>query len=329
MLPSPLLALLPLLAAASTLAGSPALYKPAGAQAFDFWYAKSGATYFAYYLQRPDGSRNGATSVGLATSTDLVRWIEAGEILRADPRAAWCNDRIATGSTWRGRERWQMLITAHGGTGGNVGLAESEDLRTWRLTGPAQILYRDHLVPEHPYWQSRGLKAGDTLAYRIAADPYVLPDPIDGWHYMIANCVVTGRPVNERGCVGLLRSQDGRVWEDCGIISLMLDYDRPETPQLWQHGSRWYLYFGGARENERHCRHNRIFTAESMRGPFAPPPLSELKLPDGQWFYIAKVIRDPQGNDVLLAAIGGSSMSLPYAVTYGADGSLTLRKNEP
>jgi hypothetical protein len=313
------------LATIAVHAAEPELYKPTGHKAFDFWYARSGETYHAFYLQRPDNSSGGHnTSVGSATSVDLVHWTEVGELLRADPKAGWCNQCIATGSTWRGTNRWQMLFTAHGGSGGNVGLAESNDLKKWTMIGPVRIDYRNHTVPNDPYWQRCGLKAGESLAYRIAADPYVLPEPIDGWHYMIANCTVVGRSINQRGCIGLMRSHDGRTWEDCGIISLMLDYDRPETPQLWQHGERWYLYFGGAREGKQLCRHNRIYTARSMRGPFEPPRQSEIKLPDGRWFYIAKVLCDPQGRDVLLAAIGGASMSWPYPVTYEADGSLTL-----
>ena len=313
------------LAAMTASAAEPSLYKPHGQKAFDFWYAKSGETYHAFYLQRPDGAGQGSnTSVGSATSHDLAHWTEVGEVLRADPKAGWCNQRIATGSTWRGKERWQMLFTAHGGSGGNVGLAESDDLKKWTMIGPARIDYRNHVVPDDPYWQRCGLKPGETIAYRIAADPYVLPQTLDGWHYMVANCTVVGRPINQRGCIGLMRSHDGQIWEDCGIISLMLDYDRPETPQLWQHGERWYLYFGGAREEKQFCRHNRIYTARSMRGPFEPPPRSEVKLPDGRGFYIAKVLTDPQGRDMLLAAIGGASMSRPYPIIYEDDGSLTL-----
>jgi len=320
-----LVALLLVLTSAAS-AAEPALYKPQGHRAWDFWYAHSGDTYYAYYLQRPDGTGHETpSSVGLATSRDLVHWTEVGEVLRADPQAAWCNQRIATGSTWRGPERWQMLVTAHGGPGGNVGLAESDDLRKWTLRGPARIDYHDHVVPEDPYWQQAGLQAGQKIAQRIAADPYVLPDPIDGWHYMIANCIVVDRPLNRRGCIGLFRSRDGRTWDDCGIIALMLDYDRPETPQLWQHGDRWYLYFGGAREQDELCRHNRLYVARSLRGPFTPPPNSEIKLPDKPGFYyIAKVLADPQGRDVLLVTIKGTYQSRPYPVTYEADGSLTL-----
>ena len=306
-------------------AAEPELYKPQGQRAHDFWYVKSPEVYHAFYLQRPDAAdRRSPTSVGSATSRDLTHWTEVGEILRADPNAGWCNERIATGSTWRGPQHWQMLFTAHGGAGGNVGLAESDDLTKWSVVGPVHIDYRSHLVPADPYWQRAGLRSGTAIAYHIAADPYVLPEPLDGWYYMVANCTVVGRPPNRRGCIGLLRSRDGRTWEDCGIISLVLDYDRPETPQLWRHGERWYLYFGGAREGKELCRHNRIYTARSMYGMFVPPPRSEIKLPDGRRFYIAKVLADPQGCDVLLAAIGGASMSRPYPVTYEADGSLTL-----
>lgn len=315
-----------LIAATAAMAAEPELYKPQGQKAHDFWYARSGDTYYAFYLQRPDNAGQGhGTAVGEAVSNDLVHWSEIGEVLHADPQAAWCNRSIATGSTWRGPQRWQMLVTALGGTGGNVGLAESDDLRHWTLIGPATIEYREHTVPDDPYWLHRGLTAGAKITYRIAADPYVLPEPIEGWYYMIANCTMVGRPANERGCVGLWRSRDGRAWEDCGIIALMLDYDRPETPQLWQHGDRWYLYFGGAREGKQLCRHNRIYTARSMRGPFEPPPRSEIKLPDRRgFFYITKVLTDPQGHDVLLAAVSGGAMSLPYPVTYAADGSLEL-----
>lgn len=310
-------------AAKGTTSPAHALFKPDGARSFDFWYARSGETWHAFYLRGEDGAPEGVWSVGRATSDDLVSWTDRGAVLRADPTAPWCNRSIATGSTWRGPNRWQMLVTAHGGVGGNIGLAESDDLERWEMVGPVQIELREHAVPREAAWRAGGLKAGDPIRYQILADPYVLPEPIDGWWYMIANCIVTGLPVNERGCIGMLRSKDGRRWEDQGIIAFMLDYDRPETPQLWRHGDRWYLYYGGAREGDRHCRHNRLSISRSMHGPFEPAPRSEIVLPDARRFYIAKVLPAPQG-DVLLGAIDGTFMSLPYPVTYEADGSLTL-----
>ena len=309
-------------------ADEPTLYKPQGREAWDFWFAKSGETYHAFYLQTPEGlgrGKFGKESVGSAFSKDLVHWTENGEILHANPKGQWCDSHIATGSIWRGKDRWQMLFTAITiGKGGGIGLAESDDLKKWNMVGPVRINYKDHVIPDDPYWQKSGLKAGDMVRYEIFADPYVLPDAIDGWYYMIANCGIVGRPLNQRGCIGLMRTNDGRTWEDCGIIGLMLNYDRPETPQIWKHGQRWYLYFGGAREQEKVCRDNCVYVASSMLGPFVAPPRSELKLPDGRPFYIAKVLSDSQGRDVLLGCIGGSRLSMPYPVRYEGDGSISL-----
>ncbi len=306
-------------------ANDSALYKPQGREAWDFWFAKSGENYHAFYLQTPKGVSHDKSSVGSAFSKDLIHWTENGEILHANTKGQWCDSHIATGSTWRGKDRWQMLFTAITiGKGGGIGLAESDDLKKWNTVGPVCINYKDHVVPEDPYWQKQGVKAGDRVRYEIFADPYVLPDAIDGWYYMIANCGIVGRPINERGCIGLMRSKDGRTWEDCGIIGLMLNFDRPETPQLWKHGNRWYLYFGGAREQAKFCRVNCVYKAQALRGPFAESPHSEIKLPDGRPFYIAKVLTDPQGQDVLLACISGSQLSMPYPVQYADDGSISL-----
>ncbi len=304
------------------------LYQPKNRDAWDFWFADTGEAYYAFYLQSPLGATQpsekwGRSSVGLATSPDLVRWTEWGDVLKANPRGQWNDSHIATGSTWRCGDKWLMLFTA-AGQGGGIGLAESGDLKAWRKIGPVTLQYRPFPVPDDPYWRSQGLKPGESVQYTVLADPYVLPFPVDGWHYMVANCAVAGRPENRRGCTGLMRSKDGRVWEDCGIVALAFDFDRPETPQLWRHGDRWHLYFGGAREKSDFCRVNLVYSARSMYGPFRATPRSEIKLPDGQGFYIAKVLTDRQGRDVLLACVGSARLSRPYPVVYHDDGSISL-----
>ena len=164
-------------AAARTVSPAPALFKPAGARAFDFWYALSGEAWRAFYLRGEDGAPEGVWAVGHATSGDLVSWTDKGAVLRADSKAPWCNRSIATGSTWRGPSRWQMLVTAHGGTGGNIGLAESDDHERWEMVGPVQIDLREHTVPTGAAWRAIGLTTGATIRYEILADPYVLPTP--------------------------------------------------------------------------------------------------------------------------------------------------------
>jgi len=302
-------------------------YRPVGQEAFDFWFARADTTYYAFYLQSPIGAsdKSLALQIGSASSQDLRHWTDHGAVLRANPAGQW-NDRcLLTGSTWKHGSRWCLVYTAltHNRPQ-EIGLAESDDLRHWKrvTTGPVVFQYRPFVVPSAAYWRTRGFTTGQTLTYTVLADPYVLPDPIDGWYYMVANCILDGYPEDRRGCLGLLRSQDGLIWEDQGIIAAPGDLDRLETPQIWRHGDRWYLYFGAAREQPLY-RANFICTSATLRGPFEPGPCAELRLPGGTWFYIAKVLADPSDRDVLLACLG-KGLSRPYAVTYEADGSLTL-----
>ena len=309
----------------------PASYQPKGQEAFDFWFAKNGRAYYAFYLQSPVGTpdKSLALNIGMAHSTDLRDWTEHGQILRANPKGQW-NDRcILTGSTWKCGEIWRLVYTALShDRPQEIGVAESADLRDWKRvgSGPITLRYNPFVVPESRYWQANGFAAGRTLSYTVLADPYVLPEAIDGWYYMVANCILDGYPENRRGCLGLLRSKDGLTWEDVGIIAAPGDLDRLETPQVWRRGERWYLYFGAARENPVY-RANFVYNAPALRGPFEPGPRSEFRLPDNHWFYIAKVLADPEGRDVLLACLG-AALSHPYPVTYEADGSLTVSRPE-
>jgi len=117
--------------------------------------------------------------------------------------------------------------------------------------------------------------------------------------------------------------------------------ERLETPQLWRHGSRWYLYAGVAHDHgvpeawariappaaRSWTRINIVLTAERPEGPFAPAGDWVLALPDGRAGYIHKVMAGPGGGDVLLSTVDGC-LSPPYGVSYAADGSLRLAKPE-
>ncbi|MHB1001911.1 MAG: glycoside hydrolase family protein [Armatimonadota bacterium] len=303
------------------------LYQPKGQYSWDYWFAKDGDTYYAYYLQDPIGSPTLGESmtVGLATSKDLLHWTEYGTVLAPNPKGQWNDKCIATGSVWRHKDRWLMIFTGHTFTGEfGMGLAESKDLKHWMRIGdgPVKINYKPFVVPEDPYWQEKGFAAGSKLTYSLAADPYVLPKPIDGWYYMAGNSFLDGVPNEKKGVISLMRSKDGREWEDLGLISCPMVFERMETPQLWKHGKRWYLYFGSALGE---ARSNHVYTSDKMTGPFIANPKSEIHLPDGHWFYIAKIFAAPNGKDVLLGTVHPEvKLSHPYAVRYNADGSLGL-----
>ena len=311
----------------------PPLYKPANRHATDWWFAKSAGTYYAFYLHSPVGAKTPYPSqwaVGLAVGQDLWQWHEMGEVLAASPDEKWNDREVATGSTWRHGAGWRMVFTARAQKGGGIGLAESADLIHWKKigSGPVQLHYQPFEVPTAAYWQDRGFSAGQTLTYRVVADPYVLPEPSAGWHYLAANCRLQEVPEEVGGCINLMRSRDGLAWEDLGLIAAPNTIERMETPQLWQHAGRWYLLFGAAYDKavvKGPRRSTHVFYSDNMQGPFvAPGRGSEIKLPDGAPFYLAKVMADPRGRDVLLAGLSGSRLSQPYLVTYQADGSLGL-----
>lgn len=66
------------------------LYQPKGQYSWDYWFAKDGDTYYAYYLQDPIDSPTLGESmtVGLATSKDLLHWTEYGTVLAPNPKGS-------------------------------------------------------------------------------------------------------------------------------------------------------------------------------------------------------------------------------------------------
>jgi len=314
----------------------PPLYAPPGMWTNDNWFVRDGDTFHAFYLQVPaaignlgDWSRRaGWQHVGHATSTDLVRWTDHGPALVA-VRGTWNDDSIATGSIARFDDRWWMVFTANGRAHG-VGLAVSDDLMTWEKVGEGPVIPFDR--PYEGAWQ------GQPLQWRGCADPYLYPEPLDGWRYVVINAQAIGAPLEESGCLATMRSRDLLTWEPGPVLLYPRWFERLETPQLWMRGGRWYLYFGGAHDHDLPPRYlaevpeevaklgrrvNCVFIADTFEGPYEPVGKWWINLPDGRGGYIHKVFPDPDGNDVLITTTG-TQLSRPYPVAYGADGQLVL-----
>ncbi len=325
-----------LAACANASGAQPSLFHPAGIHTWDLWFAKQADVYHAFYLQRPaipgvDSRAVGYPQVGHATSRDLIHWTDCGPILVPE-HGTWNDVRIATGSAVARDGRWWIVFSGGGSKTSGIGLSQSKDLMTWTKVGDAPV------VPFGKDFQ--GTWQGKGLTWFPIADPYIYPEPIDGWYYLVANAIVRGDPSETAGCLGMLRSRDLRTWEACAVLSYPKWFERMETPQVWQRGGRWYLYFGGAHdiglppqkfaqeaaattgrkpEARQHFRGNFVFTADRLEGPYLPGKNCWLRVPG----YIYKVLPAPDGRDVLLTSQQGG-ISLPYAVTYSADGSMTV-----
>ena len=64
--------------------------------------------------------------------------------------------------------------------------------------------------------------------------------------------------------------------------------------------------------------------SRALEGPYEPGPQWRLRIPDPRFAYICKILRCPDGRDVMLTTIGAKSLSRPFPVTYNDDGTLSV-----
>jgi len=315
------------------------LYHPPGMWSWDFWFAKKGEVYHAFYLQAPIcvGShklkQNYMMMIGHATSTNLNEWKNCGPVVCAIP-GTWNDGYTATGSVVAHEGHWWMVYTGRNPGADGVGLAVSDNLYQWTKVGDGPIV---PLSAESPSETADGVFTGHWKSQKLRwigiADPYVYPEPIDGKFVMVLNAKVVGDPVATNGCLATLLSLDLKTWQPGPVLAYPQWFDRLETPQLWTHGGRWYLYFGGALDHgipnnlpqpikDRGIRGNYVFTSDRWDGPYEPR---------GEWHmkilgYIAKVLPGPSGKDVLLITVR-QQLSRPYLVVYPGAGGLGIENN--
>ena len=301
--------ILPLLAvfALAATAGEPVRtgFRPPGVNAWDFWFAKSGDTYHAFYLEYPDkraqpdqSQRHSRQWVGHAVSQDLLTWSVRPTALTEAPERG-----IMTGSCVHDGDRYYMLMTYKGFT-----LAESRDLDTWQWKAKAQ--FPSALTTE---WR------GESLGFRLLADPYVYPEKIDGWWYAAINSQIANAPKDKSGVTTLMRSKDLLRWETHGILCYPRKFERLETPQLWSANGKWYLLFGAVGGGGG----TRVWIADRFDGPYEERPWSTMALPGIPRFYLGKRLVAPDGTDVFLAGETYSSLSQPIRMTYLPSGEIT------
>lgn len=340
---------------ASTRAAEPvgsSTFQPPGMWIWDNWFVRDDAgLWHAYYLQLPKAvgmerrwkNNDLYKHVGHAVSTDLTTWRDVGPALVALP-GTWNDRHIATGSITRHEGRWWMLFTGRGTKGDGVGLAVSDDLMQWQ-TEPQPLFPlidtfgTEHASPFRSQWR------GKEYRWVGISDPYILPEPVDGWFYVVLCSRILDVPMEESGCLTLLRSRDLRTWESAGIVAWPRYFERMETPQLWRREGRWYLTFGGVLNTawlkERQPRmpapvqgkpthQNYCYTVADFRREITDDDLSYLAVPKG--CYIMKVESLAPGQDVALFTIKeerGSCLSRPYPVRYPAAGGVELEMEKP
>lgn len=301
------------------------LYSVEGIRINDSWYAFDGAVYHAFFLQYPQsGDPEGfwsEQSIGHCVSDDLINWKYLGIVLRPEPNT-WDNKGLATGSVVKHSNGfWYMIYTGNStADSGGFGLAVSEDLYSWKRCGDKPIISRDDL--QDAYYMD------NKYTVRMLADPYIYPERIGDYYYIFINSVVKELPVNKRSCQLVLKTKNLYNYEVHNIALLPNRYDRTETAQVWEHAGNWYMYFGGVMTEvngiSTSSTVNTVYISDKFDGPYVKLFNNELIMPDKQWYYILKVIKDRDGNDKILTNIIPVGVTGLYSIKYEKDGSFIV-----
>jgi beta-fructofuranosidase len=313
---------------------------------WDNWFVREGTHWHAFYLELPKAvgpdrrwtNNDFHKHVGHAISDDLIHWQDAGPALVA-LSDTWNDRHIATGSIIHHENRWWMFFTGRGRAGDGVGLALSDDLMSWK-TEPRPLfpLLNAAQTNSEAFFESQS--AGAPRRWAGISDPYIYPEPIDGWFYLVMCSRVLQTPIEESGCLTLLRSRDLRQWEAAGIMAWPHCFERMETPQLWAHDGRWYLSFGGvlnmpwveahqdqlpAAVRGQRSHQNYVYALADFHQPAGEENLHRIAVGGGS--YIMKVLSPSPDPDVAIFTstdVRGTCLSRPSRVTYLPDGSLQL-----
>ncbi len=291
----------------------------------DYWFIREGDTYHAYFLEfvpQEDGSKR--QHIAHATSTDFLHWEYQGIVLYGWGDT-WDDRNLATGSVARCGDTYYMLYTGHSSSRGGLGLAKSSDLYHWERVGDGPVLPSAR--------RYRGRYEGTPHPCTILADPYLYPEAVDGWYYAFVNAWATDLPKNARGTQLILRTQNFTDWEECGMALLADGLDRLETAQVWEHGGRWYMSFGGRSVDPNGgdfddvASGNYIYMADSITGPYRRQSWSDITYPEAAAAgYIQKQMLDPFGDEVMLVMAPYRGVLWPYAMHYAEDGAITFSK---
>ncbi|OYW77727.1 MAG: hypothetical protein B7Z37_02895 [Verrucomicrobia bacterium 12-59-8] len=307
---------------------------------WDNWFVHDGVRWHAYYLQLPKAvglerrwkNNEFYKHVGYATSDDLRYWTDQGPALGA-LSGTWNDRHIATGSILKYEGRWSMFFTGRGTQGDGVGLALSDDLSTWK-TEPEPLMPLIDTFADQGEGAFISTWQGKSRRWIGISDPYILPEPQDGWFYLVLCARVLDVPLAQSGCLAVVRSRDLCRWEEAGILAWPQCFERMETPQMWQHDRLWYLSFGGgldkgwletnakrppAAVSGRQSHENYCYTLPALNAVALDEELHHVVIPRGH--YIMKVLPVADGQEVAIftRTVGtDSGISLPYSVSYDA-----------
>ena len=220
---------------------------------WDFWLVRDGDDHHVFYLQAPTeigdpDARHWNVSIGHAVSQDLVDWTTLPDALAPGPAGAWDDASTWTGSIIRARRAVVPLYTGtssvEGGLVQRIGLAESDDLTTWRKhAGP--VLEADprwyETLRTAPGTTRRGATRGSSCTPTTAI-PRARHGPRP-----------RRRARRPRASWATPGPRTSATWEVLPPVTEPMGFGQLEVPQLHVAGDRSYLVFCSDIETQGHA----------------------------------------------------------------------------
>ncbi|MFG2059444.1 glycosyl hydrolase family 32 [Micromonospora sp. NPDC048930] len=309
---------------------------------WDFWFTTHGRDIHLFFLKAPrdlgdPDLRHQNARIGHAVSQDLRTWTVLPDALAPGAAGAWDDMATWTGSVLKVDGGWSMFYTgisrSDNGLRQRIGRADSADLITWTKD--------EHFVLEADpaHFEQLDTTVWPDLCWR---DPCVFADPDNGGYAMLVTARVPHGPVDGRGVVGLLRSDDLRNWTVIGPVTEPGDFGHLEVPQVVAIGGRHYLVFCAyafANSAARAARVGRstgthYYVGDSATGPFKPWTDELFAADEAGSMYAGKIVRDPATQDwafmgFLQHDVDGTfigALSDPVPIDVRPDGGLSLRQ---
>ncbi len=314
---------------------------------WDFWLARAGPDYHLFFLQAPRAlgdpeRRHWHVSVGHAVSQDLRTWELLPDALHPSREEDSTFDSYTTwtGSVFHHAGLWYLFYTGgrrdEEGRIQRVGLATSVDLLQWKKH-PANPL----IVADPAWYELLDLEHWHDQAWR---DPYIIRHPTEKAFYAFITARVNYGPADERGVIGLARSENLIDWTVLPPVTRPGEFGHLEVPQWVPLAGRYYLLFcagGDVVSARRRARSERApvtgtyaMSASRPLGPFAVTEAQLLVGDEVGAYYAGKLVEGPGGRWVFLAArLHGpegefvGALSDPFPVTVNAAGVLTVEKS--
>ena len=297
----------------------------------DAWYYVKEDIVHCFYLTPPTNENLLVPcGIGHAISADLARWDTLDLVLTQDAAEKWdgsCTAHLAIGSVLQYEDRYWLAYTGNISVSrkneATVCLAVSDDLMNWQ-----KVTYNPVTRVDPLYYERWSAESEQSVHW---CNPFLFS--YDGWVYHYVCASRKSGPTDQRGTLGLARTNDMINWEVLPPPILEPILQSMDVPQLYHENGRFYLvFFAHAHDfaSDFVAQHQSELTS-TMYSMVSPTPFGPFRMvgsgriipPDSSLQVAAAQIVFWHGQHHLLCSVRGKEQSeelQPIPVQFTAEG---------